>query len=135
MPCAVLVALDMIEEGIAKGGSVLFETFEPQFDQLISRIDPSRKGSAWQPFFHLAGDASLWVIKNGESVASFADLKKGRPRSKAALISHADKAQIHQPLLDSLTTAADISAVRTAMKGRLKSEDNSFAQDLASILP
>ena len=130
MPCAVLVALDMVDEGVAKSGTISFSEFEPRFDEIVGEVDASKKGSGWQPFYHLAGDASLWTLYQGKTPASFADLAKGRPRSRAAFVGRADSARIKDQLLKDL--GGSLEGVRSSLLESLSQDANDSAKKLAA---
>lgn len=129
MPAAILVGLDLLGVGGASG-DIPFSDFEERFNALVGRVDAAKVGAGWQPFYHLAGEASVWSLFKGSAPASFDDLAKRRPRSRAALVGRADRARMRPELLEAVSEEADRRALIQAVYALLESDERKDARSL-----
>lgn len=102
-PALLLVAIDMIDEGLASPASIPFSAeLERRFGDLLARAgEPGRESEAWQPFFHLATQSTpaadpIWELRRGITKVQ-AD-KATRPSSKDGLRALADSAALRPDL-------------------------------------
>ena len=110
LPAAIWVALDLIEEGAAPGGRLLFVDFEPRLASLLQRAGLAGHDTAWLPFWQLGREVPLWRLRlHGES-APLPDA--WQPRSRTELLRGADAAQLHPELLAELAAPAGTQRVR-----------------------
>lgn len=74
MPAAILVALDMIEDGeLEASGAIRFAPFKGRFEALLSEADPDGRRNAQAPFFYLSKTASVWSVTRPDNVTIESD--------------------------------------------------------------
>jgi hypothetical protein len=119
MPGAILALLALAESGKAASGKFHLSDFEQAFTDLMNKIDPSKKGKAWQPFYHLSAGAGLWALSKAGSPADFSDLRKGKPAGASSLRARVDSAQVRGDLVADLELAATRSSIQAQVQGML----------------
>jgi hypothetical protein len=61
-PAALLVALDMIDDGSATERRVDFNEFDERFRALMTHVDRLAMDKGWEPFFHLSTGGQVWDL-------------------------------------------------------------------------
>jgi len=123
MPAALLVTLDMFDDGDADCGIVEFLAFEDRFQTLIGMIDDRHASKAWEPFFHLSRSAGVWQLYGHGEPVTFDDLPAGRPKSRGRLVDRIDEARLLPPLGDGLQDPGIRARIKQAIYGMLSTDD------------
>lgn len=101
MPVAVLAAIQLIEEGGARVDDIPFDYLEARFDELQITFGEGAVGKAWEPFLHLASTAAVWTLRMGSDPVPYS--RDTRPRSRAQLLTLADRACLSPELWEGLS--------------------------------
>lgn len=127
MPAALLVALDMLEDGPA--AEIRFEPLDERFRALMQAVDPAGADRAWEPFYHLSTSASIWTLRLGSDEASF---PSGRPKGRSGLVKRADRARFVPELAAALADEDGREAVRQEIYALLE-RDGGPSTKLAEV--
>lgn len=131
MPAALIVSLDMFDQGDAQKDSVLFESLEQRFRTLLREVAPESAQKAWLPFYHLSTNSRVWVLYKGGVRASFTELPGNKPKSRAHLVRCSDCARFRPDLTPGVADQRARAAVRRAICELLHNDDADDSRRLA----
>lgn len=94
-PAALLLMLDMIDDGEALDGRVPYAAYDKRFEKLMAEVDPEACDQGWQPFLHLTTGEQVWNLYRNGRRADLDELLQRR--SRAMLESEVDEARVRPP--------------------------------------
>jgi hypothetical protein len=127
-PAALLVALDLMDEGLATPERIPLALLSARFDDLLLRAgllgDTRAPGRAFQPLFYLstsratARRIAFWQLLQRERVREDIDA----PNSVTGLLRHADTAALLEPLREDARTREGRQRIRWAIYSVLEQD-------------
>lgn len=123
-PAALLVALDMIDDG-ASPEAIDFEELSRRFDDFVRPVDTNATGKAWEPFSHLSTQSAgegIWELRRVGEHSESGGLPEGRPKSLGRRLERGDTATMVWPLSDVVVTKAGRARVRQALLEALEED-------------
>lgn len=127
-PAALLVALEILDEGDDATGTVPYPAYNSRFQDIITNVDSGGADKGWEPFYYLSTGDQVWdLYRNGHA----ADLH-GRP-SRANIESEIDEARIRPHLLPFLSTQVGRQAVREVIYEMLASDNGTESARLVEV--
>jgi predicted restriction endonuclease len=130
-PAALLITLDMLDEGEATDGRVPYAAYDKRFQNLMAEADPDGRNEGWQPFLHLATGEQVWdLYRNGRPADLDGLLQR---RSRGNLESEVDEARVHPHLVPYLRSRQGRQAIRRAIYDMLEADRADESERLLQV--